>query len=105
VIAPAGAGQQEQETLLVHCGAGQQILRWLGTAACVQLAARRGGVAGAHVPQAVLKADGSVLDADLVLSEVAGDGDVLHVEYGSGPRAFTARCVAVPAACGAARQR
>lgn len=40
------------------------------------------------MPQAVIK-DGTVLDVDLVLSEVAADSDVLHVEYSTGPVAFT----------------
>jgi hypothetical protein len=40
VLAPAG--QASQEVLDIHCGAGQQILRWLGYAACTQLCHRRG---------------------------------------------------------------
>jgi hypothetical protein len=45
---------------------------------------------GCYVPQAVVK-DGSVLDVDLVLSEVATDGELLLVEYGPGPVAYTTR--------------
>jgi hypothetical protein len=45
---------------------------------------------GCHVPQAVLK-EGTVLDVDLVLSEVVSDGGTLHVEFGPGPLAFTTR--------------
>lgn len=45
---------------------------------------------GCYVPQAVVK-DGTVLDVDLVLSEVVGDGELLLVEYSSGPVAFTTR--------------
>lgn len=49
-----------------------------------------GEVMGCYVPQAVVK-DGSVLDVDLVLSEVATDGKLLLVEYGPGPIAYTTR--------------
>lgn len=49
-----------------------------------------GEVMGCYVPQAVVK-DGSVLDVDLVLSEVATDGELLFVEYGPGPVAYTTR--------------
>lgn len=45
---------------------------------------------GCYVPQAVVK-DGTVLDADIVLSEVVDDGDMLLVEYGTGPVAYTTR--------------
>lgn len=49
-----------------------------------------GEVMGCYVPQAVVK-DGSVLDVDLVLSEVATEGELLLVEYGPGPIAYTTR--------------
>lgn len=49
-----------------------------------------GEVMACFVPQAVVK-DGSVLDVDLVLSEVASDGELLLVEYGPGPIAYTTR--------------
>lgn len=52
---------------------------------------RAGEALGAFVPQAVLDKDGRALDIDLVLSEAAGDGGELTVEYGAGPRAFRAR--------------
>jgi hypothetical protein len=45
---------------------------------------------GCYVPQAVIK-DGTVLDADLVLSEVVTDGELLLVEYSTGPVAYTTR--------------
>jgi hypothetical protein len=42
-LACAGAsGQQQQDVLDIHCGTGQQILRWLGYAACTRLAHKRG---------------------------------------------------------------
>jgi hypothetical protein len=46
---------------------------------------------GCYVPQAIVK-DGAVLDVDLVLSEVVEDGELLLVEYSTGPVAYTARC-------------
>lgn len=45
---------------------------------------------GSYVPQAVVK-DGAVLDVDLVLAEVVEDGELLLVEFSSGPIAFTTR--------------
>lgn len=45
---------------------------------------------GCYVPQAVVK-DGSVMDVDLVLSEVVEDGELLMVEYSTGPEAYTVR--------------
>lgn len=44
-LACAGAGgqtTQQQDVLDIHCGTGQQILRWLGYAACTRLAHKRG---------------------------------------------------------------
>jgi hypothetical protein len=45
---------------------------------------------GCYVPQAIVK-DGAVLDVDLVLSEVVEDGELLLVEYSTGPVAYTTR--------------
>jgi len=45
---------------------------------------------GSYVPQAVVK-DGAVLDVDLVLAEVVEDGELLLVEFSTGPIAFTTR--------------
>lgn len=137
-LAPSGGGQTSQDVLNIHCGTGQQILRWLGYAACTMLSHKRGKgttsvlcqqlsyllllspsghrrncwqancisnfrqscrqwwlvcageVMGCYVPQAVIK-DGTVLDADLVLSEVVADGELLLVEYSTGPVAYTTR--------------
>lgn len=46
---------------------------------------------GCYVPQAVIKDGSTVLDADLVLSEVVTDGEMLLVEYSTGPVAYTTR--------------
>jgi hypothetical protein len=48
---------------------------------------------GCYVPQAVVK-DSTVLDVDLVLSEVVEDGELLLVEYNCGPEAYTTRYTA-----------
>lgn len=53
-------------------------------------AAFAGEVMGCYVPQAVVK-DSTVLDVDLVLSEVVDDGELLLVEYSAGPEAYTTR--------------
>eukprot|EP00879_Flechtneria_rotunda_P027528 GHRR01029494.1.p1 GENE.GHRR01029494.1~~GHRR01029494.1.p1 ORF type:complete len:381 (+),score=140.39 GHRR01029494.1:430-1572(+) len=91
LTAPVGAGLTTLEVLDIHCGQGQQILRWLAYSACAQLAYRRGETLGRYVPQTVLSKDGTVLDADLVLSEVVFDQDELFVEYSEGPIAFRTR--------------
>jgi hypothetical protein len=93
LLTPAGS---EPDALHIHCGNGQQILRWLGYAAAAQLALRQDQPLGRYVPRAVLK-DGCVLDVDLVLAEVAADGAELTVELYNGPVAYDARCVATRA--------
>lgn len=50
----------------VHCGTGEQVVRWLGYVACSQLSYLLGETPGRYVPQAVLAADGRVLDVDYV---------------------------------------
>lgn len=46
---------------------------------------------GYYVPQSLIDREGNVLDADLVLNEVAADGDQFVVEVSEGPAAFTTR--------------
>lgn len=43
------------------------------------------------MPQSLIDREGNVLDADLVLNEVAADGDQFVVEVSEGPAAFTTR--------------
>jgi hypothetical protein len=81
----------DQAQVWVECGGGEQILRWLAYTACARLAYLRGDAPQMYVPQAVNANDGTVLDVDLVLNEVLGDGDSLSVEYGRGPEAFKIR--------------
>lgn len=50
----------------VHCGTGEQVVRWLGFVACSQLSYLLGETPGRYVPQAVLAADGRALDVDYV---------------------------------------
>ncbi len=59
----------------------------MATSVCSAVA---GEVMGCYVPQAVVK-DSTVLDVDLVLSEVVEDGELLLVEYSTGPEAYTTR--------------
>jgi hypothetical protein len=42
LTAQLGANLTTQETLDIHCGQGQQILRWLAYAACAMLSHKRG---------------------------------------------------------------
>lgn len=106
-LQPHGDSVGPRETLTLECGHGEQILRWVGYAACARLAALRstfrhrlaflngrlGEPTGRYIPQAVCGADGKPMDADIILNAVFGDGDVVGVGYDCGPVAFTARYV------------
>jgi len=86
-----GTESPEPHTILLNCGAGEQILRWVAYAACGRMAFQKGDVPSAYVPQSVLQADGTILDVDIVLNEMLGDGDELYVEYSHGPTVFKCR--------------
>jgi len=86
-----GTESPEPHTILLNCGAGEQILRWVAYAACGRMAFQKGDVPSAYVPQSVLQADGTILDVDIVLNEMLGDGDELFVEYSHGPTVFKCR--------------
>lgn len=75
----------------LHCGAGEQILRWVAHAACARLAYQTGELPNSYVPQSVLQTDGTILDIDIVLNELLADGDELFVEYSKGPTVFECR--------------
>ena len=60
----------ETESVDIPCGSGEQLVRWLGHAACLKLAYTNRTVARQNVPLAVLSKDGNILDADHVLREV-----------------------------------
>jgi hypothetical protein len=62
--------RSEATSLDIPCGSGEQLIRWLGQAACLKLAYGRRDVARKLVPQAVISKDGTVLDADHVMKEV-----------------------------------
>ena len=72
-IYPGSSGpnrRSEAKTLEIPCGSGEQLIRWLGHAACLKLDYVRRDVARKSLPQAVVGKDGAVLDADHVLKEV-----------------------------------
>lgn len=77
--------------VMVECGTGEQILRWLAYTACSRLAYLKGDVPQMYVPQSVLSMEGMILDVDTVINELYVDGDGLYVEYSSGPEAFKSR--------------
>ncbi|KAK9811334.1 hypothetical protein WJX72_002031 [[Myrmecia] bisecta] len=82
---------EKPEVVELHCGAGTQILQWVGCTACARLAYVRGEVMGRYVPQSIMTAEGQVLDIHIVLNEMFKDGDELRVEYSDGPVAYKAR--------------
>lgn len=90
-IAAVGSGMTAEDTMDLFCGTGEQILQWIGYAACSRLAYKRGEVYGRYVPQSVMTKDGQPLDVDIVLNEIFHDGDELFVEYSSGPVAYKVR--------------
>ena len=70
---PASDGpsrRSEACVLEIPCGSGEQLVRWLGHAACLKLAYSQRGIVRQYVPQAVISRDGCVLDADHVMKEV-----------------------------------
>ena len=40
-LAPYGAGLDKEQSILLQCGPGTQILQWIGYAACARLANAR----------------------------------------------------------------
>jgi hypothetical protein len=66
----SGTSRTEAVTFDMPCGTGDQLIRWLGQAACLRLAYEKRDIATRFVPQAVLSKDGVVLDADHVIKEV-----------------------------------
>jgi hypothetical protein len=85
------ARRSETSILDVPCGSGEQLVRWLGFAACLRLAYIKRDTPRRYLPITILNKDGLVVDVDLVLKEVVKDGDELYVEYGIGPQAYTAK--------------
>ena len=74
----------------IECGAGEQILRWIGYTACARLAMEESNMMGIYVPQSISDKHGTQLDPNFVVNEVAEDQQTLIVEYGDGPEAFMA---------------
>jgi len=73
----------------VECGAGEQLVRWLGIVATQRAMPLIECHPGAYLPQCVRGKDGTVLDADVVVNRIFEDGKECVVEYGKGPRMFT----------------
>eukprot|EP00798_Chlamydomonas_sp_ICE-L_P014421 gene14421-20427_t len=90
-LSPMGSGLTVDETLDLYCGTGEQILQWVGYAACARLAYKRGDVYGKFVPQAVMNKDGQPQDVDIVVNEIFHDGNEVFVEFSSGPMPFRVR--------------
>jgi hypothetical protein len=70
---PSSSGpnrRSEAKSFQISCGSGEQLVRWLGQAACLKLAYVKQDVMRRYVPQAVIGKDGNVLDADNVMKEV-----------------------------------
>lgn len=90
-LSPLGSGLSVEQVIDLYCGKGEQILQWVGFAACSRLAYKRGEAYGRYVPQSVSTKDGTPLDIDIVLSEIAHEGDELFVEYSGGPMPYRVR--------------
>ncbi|EFJ42408.1 hypothetical protein VOLCADRAFT_97483 [Volvox carteri f. nagariensis] len=90
-MSPLGSGLTVEETIDLYCGEGEQILQWIGYAACSRLAYKRGEVYGRYVPQSVNNKDGQPLDVDIVVNEMFNDGDELFVEFSNGPVPYKVR--------------
>ncbi|GLC43541.1 hypothetical protein PLESTM_001484500 [Pleodorina starrii] len=90
-MSPLGSGLTVEEAIDLYCGEGEQILQWIGYAACSRLAYKRGEVYGRYVPQSVNNKDGQPLDVDIVVNEMFNDGDELFVEFSNGPVPYKVR--------------
>ena len=62
--------RSEAVQLDIPCGTGEQLVRWLGHAACLKLAYCRRDLMHRYLPHAVMGKDGNILDADHVMKEV-----------------------------------
>lgn len=90
-LSSLASGLSIDETVDLYCGRGDQILQWVGHAACSRLAYKRGDVYGRYVPQSVSTKDGVPLDVDIVVNEIFSDGDEIFVEYSGGPMPYRVR--------------
>ena len=87
-----GSGLAVDDTVDLFCGEGEQILQWIGYAACSRLAYKRGEVYGRYVPQAINNRDGQPLDINIVINEIFNDGDEVYTEFSNGPVPYRVRC-------------
>lgn len=86
-----GSGLAVDDTVDLFCGEGEQILQWIGYAACSRLAYKRGEVYGRYVPQAINNRDGQPLDINIVINEIFNDGDEVYTEFSNGPVPYRVR--------------
>ena len=87
LVGPSDAPASSVE---IECGAGEQILRWIGYTACARLAMDESNLMGIYVPKSISDKHGTLLDPNFVVNEVVKDQQTLVVEFGSGPEAFSA---------------
>lgn len=113
-LSAVGSGLTIDDTIVLYCGDGEQILQWVGYTVCARLAYKRGEqmslismhspahvlkqpnlcageVHGRYVPQSVTNKDGQPQDIDIVINEIFADGDEVYVEYSSGPMPYRVR--------------
>lgn len=70
--------RSEAVQLDIPCGTGEQLVRWLGHAACLKLAYCKRDLMHRYLPHAVLGKDGNILDADHVMKEVKINAPCQH---------------------------
>ncbi|CAM6085920.1 unnamed protein product [Calypogeia fissa] len=74
--------------MVIPCGDGSQLLRWLGHAACTRMAFIKNEAPTKFLPLAIKSEDGYVLDSNQPIKEVLQDGSHIIVNYSSGPRTY-----------------
>ena len=82
-ISPWGSGAAREEMAIeIFCGGGEQLLRWLATAAVDRFVEFLGEPLGTYNPQSLMTRGGRILDADAVLNEILEDGELLPAKGG-----------------------
>ena len=85
-----GSSDAPASSVEIECGAGEQILRWIGFTACARLAMDESNVMGIYIPRSISDKHGTLLDPNFVVNEVVKDQQTLVVEFGDGPEAYSA---------------
>ena len=68
LVGPSDAPASSVE---IECGAGEQILRWIGYTACARLAMDESNLMGIYVPKSISDKHGTLLDPNFVVNEVS----------------------------------